>query len=322
VVGLRSQVIQEYAANILKSGLLDAVGSAPVAVPTVMDKSVWVLQLLASASRIEATYLAWEMQPSNEQVIATLDAGVENILIVDPRAPQDILVYLRDLLNAYVTYGSTTSFLEVYRMIPKIVEAWSHRGRKARGGVELAAVATQVEEHADADDDADDDDDDEADGLKQSDSDWGGYETEMWKFIEENFNGAHGQDDASSSSAASSGQQQTNKLKFFNSMVEFKSARSCFKKLSSANVWDAYASWIGNWCRFTDKGLDKGVVFFINNAVVKKLLNQGAAYALRPTSLMCFIMFVGFWFLFVFVVVRLLSILQTLGRKSELRIPS
>jgi hypothetical protein len=59
------QVIREYVTKIQESGFLRAVASPPLAVPDVMDRSCWTLELIASASRIEAAYIAAEEQPLN-----------------------------------------------------------------------------------------------------------------------------------------------------------------------------------------------------------------------------------------------------------------
>ena len=58
------------------------------------------------------------------KVVATVSSGVENLVYISASTPADVVSYLVDLPNGFVTYGSTTSCIERYQKIDKIAKAW------------------------------------------------------------------------------------------------------------------------------------------------------------------------------------------------------
>ncbi len=83
--------------------------------------------------------------------------GVEGVVYLRPNTPDDVLTYLVDLPNEFVTCGSRISALERYKKVPTIVKAWQadcdKHGRKARAADEDADGSDGNE----ADDDGGDD---------------------------------------------------------------------------------------------------------------------------------------------------------------------
>lgn len=72
------------------------------------------------------------------QVTASIENGVSNMVVLNPRTPPDVLAELRDTGNRFVREGSTKSFLEHYKELEGIDEAWRKHcesiGYNSRGG--------------------------------------------------------------------------------------------------------------------------------------------------------------------------------------------
>ena len=77
------------------------------------------------------------------QVATSIANGVSNMVVLNPRTPPDVLAELRDTGNRFVREGATTSFLEHYKELEEIDEAWKKHcdtnGMTSRGcGAETA----------------------------------------------------------------------------------------------------------------------------------------------------------------------------------------
>eukprot|EP00969_Alexandrium_andersonii_P173557 7672764-Alexandrium_andersonii.AAC.1 len=74
-----------------------------------------------------AVYRAHAAAPDNEQVRATLRAGLTGVTVFNSRTPDDVLEWLCTLHNSF-HHGSGVSYLETMKLVQKLEQDWAvHR---------------------------------------------------------------------------------------------------------------------------------------------------------------------------------------------------
>ena len=79
--------------------------------------------LMASATFMEAVYIAYEEEPDNEQVKSTVAAGLPHTVKVIPQTPKVVLQWIKEEFNKYNRVG--TSWVERLADIGDITAGWS-----------------------------------------------------------------------------------------------------------------------------------------------------------------------------------------------------
>ena len=67
-----------------------------------------------------------EREPENSNVIASLEGKYENVMIVDPRSPEDICLYFKEQGNEMNLIGAPASFVEDCEKAQLIQQSWTH----------------------------------------------------------------------------------------------------------------------------------------------------------------------------------------------------
>ena len=119
---VQQAVVDTYAANILKNGVVEGVRGGCWAIQDENDAKVH--HLLSWGTLTEAMYQAAACEPENEQVCLSLDAGISGCLIFHPRTPQDVLQHLVDHHNEFHS-GSSTHFIQRYQHVKEAEQAWA-----------------------------------------------------------------------------------------------------------------------------------------------------------------------------------------------------
>ena len=75
--------------------------------------------LLAGATTTEGFYDANQREPTNPNVMATLERGVDLVLI-DNRSPSDVLIYIKDTSNSLLEVYNKTNIMESLNIVEKM----------------------------------------------------------------------------------------------------------------------------------------------------------------------------------------------------------
>ena len=107
-----------YRKIILEQGLIQDARGDPVCVATTLNPETWMLLDISFGTLFDATYDAIEEAgDTNAQVQSILRTGIKKVKVLVPKTPTAALVHWRDLLNQFVGFGATTSFLEHYHIV-------------------------------------------------------------------------------------------------------------------------------------------------------------------------------------------------------------
>ncbi|CAK0826682.1 unnamed protein product, partial [Prorocentrum cordatum] len=87
--------------------------------------------LMSSATLVEAVYIAFMREPRNRYVRRSLSNGVSNYLLFRQETPDDVLIYLKELNNAFHR-GAGTSFLETMDRVGDADKSWKIYAREKR----------------------------------------------------------------------------------------------------------------------------------------------------------------------------------------------
>ena len=122
-------VVDAYKESILKNGLLPSVRGRAIAVPKSVSSSGMQTEdqphwLIGHATLTEAVYKANQEQPENPMVVETLKQGLPDALVLSPRTPQDILLWIKD---GHISFhqGVSVTLLEFVDKAVSACAAWS-----------------------------------------------------------------------------------------------------------------------------------------------------------------------------------------------------
>jgi hypothetical protein len=72
---------------------------------------------------MRAAYRAFDEHPTNDEIIASRIAGMDNVTILHSRTPKDVVQWVRDYHNLW-HYGSSCTFIQLTRESLEISAAW------------------------------------------------------------------------------------------------------------------------------------------------------------------------------------------------------
>ncbi len=98
--------LQQYKSGVLKYGVLPHCRGCAIAVPRPTSnvdtqhefQSYW---LVGHTTLTESVYMAVDEEPSNEQVVASIEQGLPDPLVLSPRTPKDVLLWIKDEHNRW-----------------------------------------------------------------------------------------------------------------------------------------------------------------------------------------------------------------------------
>ena len=118
----KQEVVEsDYAAKILDKGIVEGVRGAPWCTYAPNRKGPY--QMITFGTLSSAFYRAYDKEPYNRNILATLANGLPSATIFHERTPSDVITYLKEEHNSYHT-GSRTSFMEVCQKIPQVEAQW------------------------------------------------------------------------------------------------------------------------------------------------------------------------------------------------------
>lgn len=103
--------LRNYVASVKKQGAVAGVRGAPWVVEA-KDPNQYLL--LTYGTLAEAVYQAYEQEPTNGQIIATIRAGISNAMVFNQQTPDCVLKWLMNFHNLFHG-GSNPSFIELLK---------------------------------------------------------------------------------------------------------------------------------------------------------------------------------------------------------------
>ena len=122
-------VMKQYMAGIVKHGILPGVRGTAIAIPKHTSSAgdegtAQQYFLLGHATLAKALYAAHAEQPTNEQVMQSIAHGLPGALVLTPKTPRDVLLWLKEKHNEF-HQGAGMSVTELFEKAEAASQAWS-----------------------------------------------------------------------------------------------------------------------------------------------------------------------------------------------------